>query len=280
MPLNYMVNKQKDAVLALTQFMKQNKRKMILERQLKNVGLSKALKTKYQGELNQLEFDIARNPIKPLIDEGMLNSIVEDVSLDDDTFSTRSKIADWVEGKTEKIPGPLKEAYKWVQLTRDTSAYQFLDKTTRYSDFVARYAMYEWYLEKGNYYTTTSATVKNKVRNEALQTVMETFVQYDPPTSRELQYLNDIGLWMFTKYGIRIQKTLYKLLRDKPDSVITMYAIQNYFNLADLSPFATAFGAGTVGVNPLVALSPGLNLAGDLADVGMIPVNTVADFIG
>jgi hypothetical protein len=66
---------------------------------------------------------------------------------------------------------------------------------------------------------------------------VETFVNYELPTSRELQYLNDMGGWIFTKYAIRIQKTLYKMIRDNPKSVVALGLIEHMSGMNVVEPF-------------------------------------------
>jgi hypothetical protein len=258
MPAEYIFKKQAEGVMAVDKFMQQQRELMIARRELSNIGISKDTQDKLKGKIKQLEYDIARNPIRPLIEQGMLNTIVEDIALEEEEYGLRAKIEDWLDGKTKRVPESIKESYRWAYLTRSNPAFKFLEKTTRYSDLVARYAMYEWYTKE-----------KKINKDETLKVVMESFVEYDPPTSRELQYLNDIGLVMFTKYGLRIQKTLFRLLRDKPDSVIGMYALENYFNMNVPTPM-DAFIPNLYSVTSAMEslAMPGVQLVNDIVNLG------------
>jgi hypothetical protein len=211
LPIDYMFKKQAEAVIALQDYNEKLRRKMILETRRDFAGVSKERKESLQGQINQLDADLDRNIVKDLIDKGVLNTIVEDISLDmeNDAYSMRGKLASWVEGKTEKVPEGIKDTYRWLYITKDTKAYKVLETATRYSDFVARYAMYEWFTKE-----------KGIAPEKAMSTVMAAFVEYDPPTSKELQFLNDMGLFMFTKYAIRIQKAVAYLFVNKPDTTI------------------------------------------------------------
>jgi hypothetical protein len=74
---------------------------------------------------------------------------------------------------------------------------------------------------------------------------------------------------MFTKYGLRIQKTLFRLLRDKPDSVIGMYALENYFNMNVPTPmdaFIPNLYSVTSAMDSLAM--PGVQLVNDIVNLG------------
>ena len=50
---------------------------------------------------------------------------------------------------------------------------------------------------------------------EAITEASQTFINYDVPTSPGMQYMNDMGLFMFTKFFLRIQAVLAKLMDKK-----------------------------------------------------------------
>ncbi len=214
-PLNYITKKQGEAVLAVEDYTVKHRQKLVLEQRLATVDISPAAKKNIEAKIVQLNADMDKSPIKSLIDEGLLNSIVEDVTTDDSDFGIKGEVFKYLAGKTKWVPKPVVTAYEIGQIGPKTALYKLLEKTTRYSDFVARHAMYEWYTQE-----------RGMPKVEALQLVTETFVNYELPTSKELQYLNDMGAYMFTKYAVRIQKTIYKLLVDKPKSVVGLLAVE------------------------------------------------------
>ena len=59
------------------------------------------------------------------------------------------------------------------------------------------------------------------------------------PTNVGLDYMNKMGLFMFTKFFLRFQKVLTKLIRDKPASLITQHLMaENLLGTAGvLDPF-------------------------------------------
>ena len=183
------------------------------------------------GDFNQLEQQalkledsISRNPLKGFIEEGMMPTIVEDVDPDMDHYSYKTKVQEKLESYTNKVPKSIRTAAKWAFVSPDTPIYQFLNNATQFSDFSAKYTMYKYYTEKA----------KDKLDHRAaLQIASDNFINYDVPTSKGLQYLNDMGVVMFTKYNIRIQKALFQLLKKRPATALAQALFINSFTNLD-----------------------------------------------
>lgn len=179
------------------------------------------------GDFNQLEQEalkyedaLARNPLASFIEEGMMPTIVEDVDPDTNHYSYKSKLQQRVDDATSAVPQSVKTAAKWAFVSPDTPLYQFLNNATQFSDFSAKYVMYQYYTKKA----------KEKLsHDEALQIASDNFVNYDVPTAKGLQYLNDMGVVMFTKYNIRIQKALFQLMKKRPAAVMAQAMFINSF---------------------------------------------------
>lgn len=169
----------------------------------------------------QLRDAIARNPVKPLIDAGLMPTIVEDVDMEDDIYSYKSKFVRSTEKVTKHLNKHVVTAGKWVLITQDTPLYKVMSHGTQLSDFVARYTLYQ------------HLTTRSKERMEhldAVQLTSEAFVNYDIPAHRKLQALNDNGIVWFTKYYLRIQKVIMMLMRDNPGRAMAMVGLENYFS--------------------------------------------------
>jgi hypothetical protein len=84
----------------------------------------------------------------------------------------------------------------------------------------------------------------------------KTFINYDVPTSQGLQYANDMGLFMFTKFFLRIQAVLMKLLGKRAGSTIAQHILVESLTGAEgiLSP--SLFNR--IGNNPLESSVAGL----------------------
>ena len=106
-----------------------------------------------------------------------------------------------------------------------TPFFDFMFQATQYSDFVARATEYQLQMEKAPakfIKNTKGEQVYNKAYEKYEQLVSidiwNAFINYDKPQSSLEQYLNDIGLVMFTKYFKRIQHILFKNAINNPVS--------------------------------------------------------------
>jgi hypothetical protein len=92
---------------------------------------------------------------------------------------------------------------------------QMLTRATQYSDFVARYTLYKHQTEQ-----------QGVPKDKALLIASETFINYDIPTGAGLQWMNDMGILMFTKFLFRIQKVILRQFRDSPGKALALEAAQ------------------------------------------------------
>lgn len=193
-----------------------------------------------QNEIALLEDAINRNPVKELIDAGLMPTIVEDVENQDDPYSYRGVFVRKVEGITAKLNPTLVNVGKQVLMTHDTALYRGLSKATQMSDFVARYTLYQHLTTRLDSPMTSA---------EAIHEAGEAFINYDVPMSPALQYTDDMGITMFTKYFIRIQRILVKLGKEHPMRVLLMISLDHYLNLMPVVTDSSA--VAHLGNNPL-----------------------------
>lgn len=186
--------------------------------------------------LNSME----RNPVKDLVEEGVYQSIVEDVVLNDDDYSYQGIVEEWAKPATDLIPKPVRTLARYATISRDTKIYKFLRDTTQLSDFVARYSLHQKNL------------ADNMSKDESIDDVVKTFVNYDLPTNRYLQYANDMGLVMFSKFAIRIQRTIADLIINHPGKTLSLYLLQN--SLGDVTDVIDSLGQSPVGNHNLTPL--------------------------
>lgn len=159
-------------------------------------------------ELNKLAEDQKRNPVKDLMEAGMLQTIVDDAGMDRSVFSYKHSLTNRVGAITKFIPDKVKEAAKQITIHQGSVAYDFLSTTTQLSDFAARYALFN-HLKKEGVET-----------NEAIAEITDAFINYDLPPSKGMQYMNDIGITWFFKYFIRIQKSIARGFYKRPANVL------------------------------------------------------------
>lgn len=179
--------------------------------------MTPAERTKVLSEKLRLEQIVQNNPIDFLIRQGVLQTVVEDLAEENELFSYSSELTEKLEKFTNKVPPILMDLAKIGLVTHDTKLYKFMFKAVQMGDFVARYALYEANKAKG---MADQANVDD---------IMETFVDYDYVTHPLIGYLNKIGVMVFTKYMIRMQKVLIKLAIEKPLSVLALAMGQGTF---------------------------------------------------
>lgn len=209
-------------------------------KRLQATGYTQGKDVQIARDIARLEDALARNPVKELMDAGLMPTIVEDVNPDDDIYSYKSGLTKLVDSKLKKVSPLVITAAKTVYMAHDTKLYQGVHRVTQLSDFVARYTLYQH---------LTNQKTKPLTKEEAIQEASDAFINYDIPMHRSMQYLDDMGLMMFTKYFLRIQKVLVKNLRDNPGRVIGSILFANYLNLGE-TVHQEASMWGRIGNNP------------------------------
>ena len=196
----------------------------------------------------------------PYINAGLLSSIVDDVNIQHGEYTYTSAFKQTVDAKTQWIPKPVKTAAAIATIAPSTKLYQFLATTTQLSDFVAKYSMSKHLQANG---TDIDASIIE---------ASKTFINYDVPTSQGLQYANDMGLFMFTKFFLRIQAVLMKLLGKRAGSTIAQHILVESLTGAEgvLSP--SLFNR--IGNNPLESSVLGI----PSAFFGIGTIDAVTDF--
>lgn len=202
------------------EYQAQSKELFALEHQLETGYIAPGNnKADMEYRVAQLKDSINRNPVKPLIDAGLMPTIVEDVAADQDTYSYKSKFVKKVDEFTASVNPHVLNVAKGILMTEDSTPYKVMSFATQISDFLARYTLYEH---------MTNREVKPLSHSEAVQYASDAFINYDIPTHRMMQYANDSGLMMFTKYYIRIQKMIGKIFKDNPGRAMALIAAEHW----------------------------------------------------
>jgi len=210
---------------------------------MRDIGSNSEVEPDMNARIIELTDALARNPVKKLVDAGMYQTIVEDVDSVDDNYSYKSKLMRKVDSKTQWLPEAVKKTGKFFYMAHDTPLYKLMYQGTHLSDFIARYTLYEHMINRK----------KNPLtEKEAIQLSVEAFVNYDIPTHRFIQYMNDMGILWFTKYYMRIQKVIMFLMRDNPGRTLAVGLFANFF-----AGFTTLIESGfwnKLDTNPLGAV--------------------------
>lgn len=211
------------AVRGVMAYERDNRRLNELQAKLDG-GYSKIDVRQTEQEIARIRDAIARNPVTKLVDAGLMPTIVEDVDMVEDPYSYKSQLSRKMEEYTNKVPEPIRNAANVVYMGHETAIYKVLSRTTQYSDFVARYALYQ-------HLTTKQEALSHE---DAIAEALETFVHYDVPMHPTLQYMDDMGFTPFMKYFFRVQRVLLKTAKDNPARVMGMVAVNNFVELGPI----------------------------------------------
>ncbi|SUA63290.1 Uncharacterised protein [Oligella urethralis] len=177
-----------------------------------NPDIPAAQRKRMESDLETLRQVLNNNPIQTLIHNGLMPTIVEDVALEDDPYSLRNQFFNKLDEKTSKLPKSVREVAKFVYMAQDTTLFKVLNTATQYSDFVARHALYDHLTNKKH---------NPLSEKEALDAAKDSFIMYDIAMPRHLQYMDGLGLVLFMKYALGIQRVLASLLVNKPVHVVS-----------------------------------------------------------
>lgn len=165
-----------------------------------------------RAQLLQTQLD--KSPVKDLMDEGLFQSIIEDTNAEDGKAGSviETKITEYLQDKHKFV----KEGFNWTYMSERNPLYKTLLTGTQYSDFVARYSLYQAY------------RIKGIPKKTAIERVNDAFINYGIPDSKLLQYMNDMGFVMFTKYFLRIQRVIKEGVQEKPLNFMLALIGQEY----------------------------------------------------
>ncbi|AJF40732.1 virion RNA polymerase [Vibrio phage phi 1] len=226
-PIKDIIAGHKDSFTAMREYKKLNQETEQVRLKLSNANLTRAQRSVYESKLVQLEDRLANNPVIDLIDAGLLSTIVEDVDTEVQEYKLSQRIkrkyaetswAERLEDATNRIPNSVKDVFKEALVMQGSNLYGFLSEAAQFSDFGARYVLFQH-------------MTKNKgiAKDEAAGQVMDIFIDYDLPTHKGIQYLNDLGLLMFSKYLVRVQRIIAKTFLENPARALSIMLLQNFF---------------------------------------------------
>ena len=205
-----------------------------------DTGYTQGDEEEIEAEMIRLESELAKNPVKELIDAGLKPTLVEDVNMEDNPYSYKSQLTEWIEESTSTWNKQMLAAGKVMYMTHDTTLYKLLSKSTQYSDFLARYALFK-------HQTTRKKNPLSKA--DALYEVSEAFVNYDINLPKWADYTDRMGILPFIKYFLSIQRVIYKLAKEHPVDVLSTVLL---FNVqGDLTTVIDSSALLRVGNNPL-----------------------------
>jgi len=227
---------QMDGVKYLTEYSKNSKKLEILKARRAAKLISKSSTTNTDKQIEVLEGMLANSPIADMVDAGLHQAIIEDTTTDD--LKNKGKMGKFIDKKLDAAPSFVRTGTDYLFLTDKTTPFKLMAKGIQYSDFVARYAVKEAMIRQGPPPSQSSMTDK-EWHDYVMNTVVDTFINYSVPDSKLVQYLNDMGLLMFTKYFIRIQRVIRHGARKHPVNfllaILAQEAIMGIDDITDQS---------------------------------------------
>ena len=174
---------------------------------------------------------------KEYFDNGLLSTVVLDHANDISGGQTgRGKLR--AIGDRTVLKGVVGEAIKESYAMEDSNTYNVLQMGTIMSDFAFKVAVHEHHKREGKL-----------SKKESFDRINYIFLAYESPSSKPVAYLESIGLLMFTKYALRIQRVIITSFADNPSRVIRTAMMQDWLAptmpnmldsswLGDSSPFS------------------------------------------
>lgn len=176
-------------------------------------------------EKKQLQEALNRNPMKEYMEAGLMSTIVEDLSKPNET-SYKTELQKKVDSYVDLIPKPISNTFNELTIGDGSVLHNFLSEATQFSDLSAKYTLAKYLHENG--------TDKDKAIYEA----QLSFINYDIPTNQFLDYMNRMGLMMFTKFFLRFQRVMVKLAYNAPvSSLMGHYAVEYMGGQGVYDPF-------------------------------------------
>ena len=252
---------QLEAVEGATQYSKDHTRITEIETKLAALTTPSQHRQDLEEELAELNDSISRNVVTPLMEAGAMQTIVEDIeeyTLGDPDLK-RKPLTNFGNKVLDNSPEFLSTSLSYAVMHSDTPFYKMANNAVKHSDFAARYALIK-HLERSN---PDNSFDKN------VQEAMDQFIDYDIPTNRWIQYMNDVGLLWFTKYGIRASGVAAKLVYNQPRNVAKIFLLQMLFG----TDFGTVFDA-----NPTARFNTPVGKLGGAIDIH--PTVNIADTVG
>lgn len=212
-----------------------------------NTKIAKQKVRTLEKDLMQVKDSLNRNPVAESIDSGLMPSLVDDVDTQGQKNLFPGRIEKFVSSKTKKLPKPLISTGKVLFLSKDTEAYKVLNNGVKLTDFIGRHILYK-------HYTEADGMTKDK----AVELAIQEFINFDIPSHRITEYLNEIGLLWFTKYATRIPMVAIKAIKDKPFSTLLAYLISSHMNSDNIIDSAVP-NLGYKVDNPLTATASSMD---------------------
>lgn len=184
-----------------------------------------------EWKISTLRKEMESNSIHELFEAGLFQSVVEDVNMN--VLGDNNKVTETADKILSKGPVIVKKGLQYAYLSKETGWYKFNQEVLQLSDLVARdiknkkMKFAEKQMLKGERVIPRHIREKMGIadgkailtlaqkekfaelsKQNRLNTLLDSFIDYNKPNGKFEEYLNRIGLLMFTKYFKRIQRVI------------------------------------------------------------------------
>jgi hypothetical protein len=220
-PPNYILREARRAIVAMRKYQRDLRTRNELENTVAVLERDGQFAARERQELIRVNQSLATNVVSDMVEEGMFTSIVEEFGMDEDSTRRQltSKLLDKFGGITGSNTAVKVGQEAWMIPGSETAQAALM--ATQYGDFVGRFIQYKWQTE-----------VKGVEKREAIHDALSTFIFYNVPQNRILQFLNDNGLLMFTKFFFRIQHIVARVFKENPVQAALTIVGQDFVSTA------------------------------------------------
>ena len=198
---------------------------------------------KINKRIDEINTDIKKLSIYPLIEMGEFNTITDVTTIREDLALVQGNFGTMLDEKIEQLPDDVKKGLKQLVLTKDTGFYKLLAKATQYGDLVAKSILYDDVLKR-----------QKKGRKQAEYMATTFFVDYDLMPGRTRDYLESIGLMWFYNYKLRMSKVLVHMFRENPLRLLLWGATPQGLGFSALdTPLKDSFLGRLLGFGPALS---------------------------
>jgi len=183
--------------------------------------------------------EMEQNPMHTFMEAGLMSTIVEDIGVNTEDTGFKSDLDKKIEELEGYVPEQVRTAFEWVVMSPGTPLHDFMKHSTQFSDLAAKYSL-------ANHVMKDGTSMK-----DAITLAQDNFINYDVPTGKGIDYMNRMGLFMFTKFFIRFQQVLMNRLDQKAGSTIAQHVGMEYFT--GLSGVLDPLAITRLGNSPLEA---------------------------
>lgn len=158
--------------------------------------------------------------IYPLYERGEFGSVQDVGDAADLRALASGDIFSKMQEKLDNLPKGIQDVVKNGYLTKDSGAFQFLQKSVEYGDFVAKAILYENEMKKLD---KKDPAFKQK-HEDLFRLIKHEFVDYDLPSGRNRTWADGMGILWFWNYKLRTTKAALRLAFDHPFRTL-MYSV-------------------------------------------------------